>query len=46
MNTNDIKHQKNAHPKTSPIDCDGVVVTNEKCCVVPIYLAFIIIVMK
>ena len=25
---NDILHQNNARPKTSPIDCDGVLLTN------------------
>ena len=26
---NGTQHQKNAHPKTSPIDCDGVQMTTE-----------------
>ena len=46
MNTNDIQFQNNAHPKTSPIDCDGMLVTNEQCRVLPIDLVYIIIVMK
>ena len=25
---NDTQHQSNAHPKNSPIDCDGVLLTN------------------
>ena len=32
----DTKHQNNAHPKTSPIDYDGVLLTNIQCHVVPI----------
>ena len=34
---NDTQHQNNAHPKTSPIDFDGVLLTNAQCHMVPIY---------
>ena len=33
---NDIQHQNSAHPKTSPIDCDGVQLSNAQCYMVPI----------
>ena len=33
---NDPKHQNSAHPKHSPIDCDGVLLTNVQCHMVPI----------
>ena len=33
---NDTQHQNNAHPKTSPIDCDGVLRNNVQCLMVPI----------
>ena len=33
---NDTQHQNNAHPKNSPLDCDGVLLTNLQCHMVPI----------
>ena len=33
---NDTQHQNNAHTKKGPIDCDGVLLTNVQCCMVPI----------
>ena len=33
---NDTQHQNNAHPNNSPIDCDGVQLTNAQCYMVPI----------
>ena len=33
---NDTQHQNNAHPKPSPINCDGVLLTNVQCQIVPI----------
>ena len=33
---NDTQHQNNAHPKNSPLDCDGVLLTNVQCHMVPI----------
>ena len=35
---NDNQHQNNAHPKTSNIECDGVLLTNAQCHMVPISL--------
>ena len=32
---NDTQHQNNANPKNSPIDCDGVLLTNAQCHMVP-----------
>ena len=28
---NDTQHQNDANPKNSPIDCDGVLLTNVQC---------------
>ena len=28
---NDTQHQNNAHPENSPIDCDGMQLTNAQC---------------
>ena len=33
---NDIQYQNNAHPKTSPIDCNGVQLANAQCHMVPV----------
>ena len=33
---NDTQQQNNAHPKDSPVDCDGVQLTNAQCHMVPI----------
>ena len=33
---NDTQHQNNAHPNTSPIECDGVQLTNVQNHMVPI----------
>ena len=33
---NDTQHQNKTHPKPSPIDCDGVQLTNAQCHMVPI----------
>ena len=33
---NDIQQQNDAHPKTSPIDCDGVLLTDVQYHMVPI----------
>ena len=35
-NSNDTQHQNNAHPKSSAIDCDGVLLTNAQCHMAPI----------
>ena len=37
----DTQHQNNAHPKTNPIDCDGVQLTNAQCHMVPISIIMI-----
>ena len=37
---NDTQHQNNAHPKSSPIDCDGVQPTNAQCQMVPISISW------
>ena len=37
---NDTQHKNNAHPKTSPIDCDGVLLTNVQCHMVPISISW------
>ena len=34
--TNDTKHQNNAHPKTSPIDCDRALLADVQYHLVPI----------
>ena len=34
---NDTQNQNNAHPINSPIDCDGLHLTNAQCHMVPIY---------
>ena len=36
---NDTLHQNNAHPQKSPIDCDGVLLTNAQCHMVPISIS-------
>ena len=33
---NDTQQQNNAHPKTNPIDCDGVRLTKAQCHMVPV----------
>ena len=32
----ETQQQNNAHPRNSPIDCDGVQLTNEQCHMVPV----------
>ena len=36
---NDTQHQNNAHRKNSPIECDGVQLTNVQCHMVPISIS-------
>ena len=33
---NDTEHQNNTHPKHSPIDCDGILLTNAQWHMVPL----------
>ena len=35
---NDTQHQNNAYPKNSPVDCDGMQLTNAQCHMVSISL--------
>ena len=37
---NDTHRENNAHPKNSPIDCDGVLLTNVQCHMVPIPISW------
>ena len=39
---NDTQHPNNASPKTSPIDCDGVLLTNAQCHMAPISILWYI----
>ena len=36
---NDTQHQSNAHPKNSPIDYDGMLLTSVQCHMVPISIS-------